>query len=185
MELHTLNRRSVLAGAVLTAALLPLQRAVADTAAAGGDWFAMVKSQHAVINSTLNALIDAEADSDAQRLTLLNELVTLLTAHSVAEENVLYPALATHGLPIGSAELYLEQDAQKVLSSVISLEIMTGANATDWVVKAKELRNIILEHAKDHEENDLYPRLREKLDASANATLTDNFQRFFAMVKQS
>jgi len=96
---------------------------------------------------------------------------------------VQYPALALQGIPLGSAELYLEQDAQKVLNSRINLELMdTGATAK-LVEALQALQGIVLKHAKEHEESDLYPQLHQKLTSQQNMLLTQSYARFFAMVK--
>lgn len=187
--MHTLDRRTFVTAGAAAMALAQVANAAADeaatTAAAGGDWFILVKQQHAVITGYLNQLIDSAPAASAAGLSAgLKRLNYLLTAHSVAEENVLYPAAATHELEIGAAELYLEQDAQKVLNSVINLEVQ-GGDTSQLINQLVRLRTLIVEHAINHEENDLYPRLRAKATATQNDLLTQNYQRFYAMVQQA
>ena len=84
-------RRQLIAGAAVTAAaaLLPLRRAVAQTAARGGDWLAMVKAQHLLVDQTFKELLDSTDKTFLRRQRLQRTLAYQLTAHSVAEENVL------------------------------------------------------------------------------------------------
>jgi hemerythrin superfamily protein len=182
--MHKLDRRTFVTAGAAALTLARVANATTDTAAAAGDWLILVKQQHAVITGYLNQFIDsAPAASAADRLAGLKRLNYLLTSHSVAEENVLYPAVATHGLEIGAAELYLEQDAQKVLNSVINLEVQGIGDSSDLINQLVKLRTLIVAHAINHEENDLYPRLRDRATASENDLLTQNYLQFYSMVQ--
>ena len=182
MNTWTLDRRALLVGSAAALALAPFRESVAQATAQGGDWLAIVKAQHKLISDLLNELISNTSASSAERQTDLKKLTVLLTAHSVAEENVLYPALAIHKFQIGSAELYLEQDAQKVLNSIINLQAESGGNESDVTQKLQELSRLIHSHAIGHEEMDLYPQLHDTASPSENALLTQKYQEFFAMV---
>jgi len=183
--LKTLDRRTFVSAGVAAVAMVKMSQSAADTPAPGGDWFALVKAQHAVIAGVLNQIIENDIAGGAQLLLDLNHLTQLLTAHSVAEENVLYPALATHGLEVGSAELYLEQDAQKVVASIINLQASGPADATNLANELRKLRLLIVEHALEREEKVLYPKLRDRATAPENAALTQNYQKFYSMVQSA
>ena len=159
-----------------------MTEAVAQTAAAGGDWFAMVKRHHAMIADTLNELTTTTL-SMGQRKVALNKLAYQLTAHGTAEENVLYPALALHGMMDGADKLYMEQAHAKVKNAEIDMDVMSGADAAQWLNKAGALQKAILEHAKQHEEGDLFPKLQQKLDADQNRMLTAGYAKMFDAVK--
>lgn len=180
------RRNTLLAGAAAAAALLPLREAVAQTAAAGGDWFAMVKAHHALIARTFDEVLASDGKPAAARDRLLKKLAYQLTAHSVAEENVLYPALALNGMTTESDKLYLDQAHAKVMNADLDMTAMMkgkpqGGGA--WLDKAKALQAAVLKHAKEDEEADLYPKLQQKLDAGMNAMLTAEYRRQFGSVK--
>ena len=114
---------------------------------------------------------------------MLKQLSYLLTAHSVAEENVLYPKLVFVGYPVDSSDLYLEQQFQKVGNAEIDAKALQGETGAEFIDKVTALQAIILEHAKAHEEDDYYPKLQAKLDSAQNETLSQQFRANFLMIK--
>lgn len=178
-------RRTLFAGAAAAAAaLLPLQQAVAQTAAAKGDWMAMVKLQHQLVAKTLEELIASAQRTYTARDRLIDRLGYQLTAHSVAEENALYPALAANGMVSESDKLYLDQAHAKVMNA--QLELLAKATRTPdgaWVESARALQAAVMTHAEQDEEANLYPKLHSALDTQKNALLTQLFAREFATVK--
>jgi hemerythrin superfamily protein len=172
------------AGAAAAAALLPMQHAVAQTAAAKGDWMAMVKAQHMLVAQTFDELIASARRTYGTRNRIIDRLGYQLTAHSVAEENVLYPALATAGMVTESDKLYLDQAHAKVMNTQLEMLAKTS-NSPDpaWLEKARALQTAVLQHAQQDEEANLYPKLQSSLDSQKNAALTALFAREFATVK--
>jgi hypothetical protein len=79
--MQALSRRTLV---VSLAALLPLERAVAQTAAARGDWLAMIKAHHALISKSFEQLMNSERRTYLQRDRLIRAIGYQLTAHSVA-----------------------------------------------------------------------------------------------------
>lgn len=175
-------RRQLIAGAAVTAAaaLLPLRRAVAQTAARGGDWLAMFKAQHLLVDQTFKELLDSTDKTFLRRQRLQRTLAYQLTAHSVAEENVLYPAIARLGLVTEADKLYLDQAHAKVMNAELELTNVQESGA--WQEKVSALQAAVLQHARQDEEARLYPQLQQKLDATTNAVLTAAFAREFASV---
>lgn len=177
------RRTALLAGAAAAAALAPLRESVAQTAAAGGDWLAMVKEHHALISRTFDEMLAAGGKGGRPPERLLNKLAYQLTAHSVAEENTLYAALAMNGMVSESDKLYLDQAHAKVMNTDLDMTAMKDRQGGAWLDKAKALQAAVLKHAKEDEEGDLYPKLQQKLDANMNAMLTAAYRREFAAVK--
>lgn len=178
------SRRTILTASA--AALLPMQQAVAQAASRGGDWMAMVQVHHAAIAKSFEDVLATAAKPVAARNAALKRLAYQLTAHSVAEENVLYPALALNGMVTESDKLYLDQAHAKVMNAEIDFQAMMPTPSTssaDWTAKVKMLQAAVLKHAKDDEEGDLFPKLKQKLDAKMNATMTSEYRQHFALVK--
>jgi hemerythrin superfamily protein len=184
MKLSTISslpRRQLIVAAAGVSAFSALQESVAQTAAAGGDWFAMVKAHHLLISKTFDQLLESRSKLNSRRDRLKRLISYQLTAHSVAEENVIYPALAQQGLVTESDKLYLDQAHAKVMNAALDMADAKGDAA--WFAKVEALRAAVLQHAQQDEEAQLYPQLQQKLDAAMNAKLTQAYQREFSSVK--
>jgi hemerythrin superfamily protein len=87
-------------------------RKKAESIATPGDWLSTIINHHRGIESQF-ADLKMAASPDARRASLKN-LALLLTAHSIAEEVAIYPAMAANH-EVGHAELaYQEQSAAKM-----------------------------------------------------------------------
>jgi len=184
MNVHSTQRRTLFlaVGAAAAASLIPLREAVAQADNAGGSWLDMVKAQHGTIAKTLDQLVGAKGDAPPREI--VERLVHQLTAHSVAEENVLYPALAMNGMSDPSDQLYDEHaDAKVMLSALHMASMKDGKPLQDWQGTAKKLQAAILKHAKEHEEAGSFPKLQQKLDARQNQLLTTSYKKQFASVQ--
>ena len=182
MQPNQADRRAILVGAAATAALLPFRQAIAQTEAAGGDWMAMVKAHHLMIAKSFDDILGSSGEPS---MRMLKKLAYQLTAHSVAEENVIYPAIAMHGMTRESDMLYLDQAHAKVGNAEIDMDAMTGADKGAMMDKVKALQAAVLKHAKEDEEANLFPKLQQQLDAKQNAMLTMQYKQQFASVKSA
>jgi hemerythrin superfamily protein len=153
-----------------------------QTEAMKSDWLAVVKAHHRMLERAFDDLIDGGSDL-ARRPVLYKRLAYLLTAHSVAEENAIYPALAMSGLQSESDRLYLDQAHAKVMNAMLDMADDKLGDA--WLQRAQELRSAVLEHAKQDEEGDLYPRLVAALDAPTATKLSVAYRREFLAVQPS
>lgn len=90
-----------------------------------------------------------------------------------------------NGMVSESDKLYLDQAHAKVMDAEVNMQAMMSlpAGSTDWMSKAKALQTAVLRHAKEDEEANLFPKLRDKLDARMNAALTSEYAKQFASVK--
>ncbi len=174
-----LSRRALGLGAIGLAAFAAMSDAVAQTMAVGGNWFDMVKAHHVLIAQTLDQILATSDDQVVERMRLQKHLGYLLTAHSVAEENVLYPAVARMGLTADSNRLYMEQAEAKVVNADLG---MSPAGTTAWSDHVSALKTAILHHAKVEEEADIFPRLMRSAGPELNAKLTEGYRSQFASV---
>jgi len=168
-------------GAVGLAAAVAMQTTVAEAQMAGGNWLDMVKAHHALIAETLDKILATSDGQVAEQARLQKHLAYLVTAHAVAEENVLYPALARLGMTGESDQLYLEQAHAKVGNA--DLEV-TPKGTDSWLAKVGSLKTAILHHAKDEEEADQFPRLMAGASARDNAKLTADYAAQFGSVQR-
>jgi len=108
-------------------------------------------------------------------------LAYLLTAHSVAEENAIYPALAMCGLQADADHLYLDQAHAKVMNAMLDMAEDKLGDA--WLQRVQELRSAVLTHARQDEEGNLYPRLVAAIDAPTATKLSVAYRREFLAVQ--
>lgn len=181
LEEPALSRRTLLGGATVAATLLSMREAIAQTGAAG-DWLAMVKVHHAMVMKTLDQMLDSSSRTFLRRERMQELLHHQLTAHSVAEENVLYPAIARNGALDEADKLYLDQAHAKVMDAEIDL--ISAEQESVWFDKLRALKAALQQHANGDEEGRLYPALRSKLDASANRLLAAAYQAEFNSVSR-
>jgi hemerythrin superfamily protein len=155
----------------------PLQ----ETKAMTGGWLEMVQAHHLMIEQAFDALIESGGNDFSGCVALHKRLAYLLTAHSVAEENVLYPALAMCNLQSESDRLYLDQAHAKVMNAV--LDMSNEKCGAEWLDKVSQLKAAVLQHAKVDEEGDLYPRLAGAIDKDTADKLDMAYRREFVAVK--
>ena len=135
-------------------------------------WAQMVVDHHEQVEAAFAAVksaTTAAAQRDAQK-----RLATLLTGHSMAEEAVLYPAMALTDQKAHSTTAYTQQSATKVQTAALDdLEPLSQ----DYLDKLEHLRAAVSHHVYE-EEHQWFPKLAEA-DASKQAQLTARYQEEF------
>ena len=179
MQILQPNRRLVLAAAA--ASILPMREVLAQTAA-GGDWFAMVQAHHALIARSFDKLLASSKSTYLSRQELVATIGYQLTAHSVAEENVVYPAIAMNGTMTDADKLYLDQAHAKVMNAQLEMQAEMKDKG-DWMEAGRALQVAVLRHAKEDEEARIFPALKAALDPTMNAMLATRYRREFDSVK--
>ena len=159
-----------------------LREPLRQTEAMKGDWLRIVKAHHEMLERAFDELVDGGSDP-SRRPILYKRLAYLLTAHSVAEENAIYPALAMCGLQSESDRLYLDQAHAKVMNAMLDMADDKLGDA--WLQRVLELRSAVLAHARQDEEGDLYPRLVAAIDAPTATKLGVAYRREFLAVQPS
>jgi len=148
-------------------------RSKARAAASPGGWLSMVLDHHLQIEQGFAAVRQA-ADA-ASRTAAQKKLAQILTGHSIAEESVLYPALALHGEKAHSTKAYTEQSATKVqLAALEQIDPMSQ----DYLDKLEHIRGAVLHHVYE-EEGNWYLDLQQKADAATQARLAARFDEEF------
>lgn len=142
--------------------------------AAGGDPFDALASDHRFFLDTLDAMAETADGATLRRNTLLLRLKRALTAHALAEEDVLYPLLHQQASGKEAAErLYREHAEIKMRLYAIEHAVADDAS---WREEVRGLRALLAAHARDEEETE-FPRLREALSASAKSQVSSEMQR--------
>jgi hypothetical protein len=118
----------------------------AREAASPGDWLSMALDHHGQIRSAFDRAREATAPED--RLAAFRALATVLNGHSLAEEIVLYPALAKNGEKTHAGLAYTEQTTAKMQMA----ELERIDPATDaWRDKLEHIRGAVLHHMFEEE----------------------------------
>ncbi|PIB92518.1 hemerythrin domain-containing protein [Caulobacter sp. FWC2] len=130
--------------------------AKARAAAAPGDWLSMALDHHGQIRSAFERAKSAGSAED--RLAAFKALATVLNGHSLAEEVVLYPALAKNGEKAHAGLAYTEQTTAKM--QMAELERINPADAA-WRDKLEHIQGAVLHHMFE-EEGTWFLELKEK-----------------------
>lgn len=136
----------------------------ARAATQGQDWLAMALDHHDKIR---RAFEEVRASSDpAFRVAAMKKLALVLNGHSLAEEVVLYPALAKSGEKGHAGMAYTEQTTAKM--QMAELERIDAATEA-WLDKLEHIRGAVLHHIYE-EEGTWFLELKEQYDDQAFLT---------------
>jgi hypothetical protein len=148
-------------------------RSKAQQAAQPGDWLSLVLQHHIEIESAF-AAVKATRDA-ASRTAALKQLGLILTGHSIAEEAVLYPALAGADEAGHATMAYAEQSAAKTQMGLLeNIEPLSE----DFLDKLEHIRGAVAHHVYE-EEGTWFLELREKVPALDQARLTERYREEF------
>jgi hypothetical protein len=141
---------------------------------AGSDgWLAMILDHHLQIEEAFAAVFDAT--NSAQRRAAQKGLALLLTGHSIAEEAVIYPALAMCGEKAHSTMAYAEQSAAKAqMAALEDLDPMSQ----DYLDKLEHIRGAVAHHVYE-EEGTWFFELKQNADPQMQAKLTKRYREQF------
>jgi hypothetical protein len=132
--------------------------AKAREAATPDDWLSLALDHHEQIRSSFETACNATSAED--RVAALRALATVLNGHSLAEELVLYPAMAKVGEKAHAGMAYTEQTTTKM--QMAELERIDPADEA-WRDKLGHIRGAVLHHMFE-EEGTWFLELREKGD---------------------
>lgn len=149
-------------------------RTKAEQAALSAPWLATILDHHREIEARF-ADVKAATTANARRAAQ-KELAFILTAHAIAEEAAIYPALAADK-QVGHAELaYQEQSAAKLEMGLLErLDPMSE----DYFDKLEHIRGAVAHHVYS-EEGTWFPELAGDVDAAGQARISARYDEEFA-----
>lgn len=148
-------------------------RAEARAKSTVGDWLFQVLNHHEALEAAF-AAVTAAGDA-ATRRAAQKQLGLLLTGHVVAEENVLYPAMALDHHKVHAELGYNEQAAVKIqMHALEKLEPMSQ----DYLDKLEHIRGAVVHHMYQEESN-WFLDLQKDLGAAEQAELTRRYEEEF------
>ena len=145
--------------------------AKARAAADSGDWLSMALDHHDRIRAAFARCRDAEAADD--RRAAMKDLALVLNGHSLAEEVVLYPALAQAGEKMHAGHAYTEQTTAKM--QMAELENI-APSTPEWKDKLEHIEGAVLTHMYE-EESSWFLKLHD--ESVRQEHLTDRYREEF------
>jgi hypothetical protein len=145
-------------------------REKARAAAQPGDWLSLILDQHEEIEEAF-AEVKA-ATSASARLRAQKRLGILLTGHSIAEEAVIYPALAHAGKKMHAETAYTQQVAAKM--QMAALEHLDPLSE-DYLDKLGHLEGAVATHVYE-EESDWFLDLKQNAPEADQQKATERFE---------
>jgi len=139
----------------------------------GSGWLAMVLDHHEQIEQAFADVRSATA-AGPRRLAQ-KRLAAVLTGHSIAEEAVLYPAMALDDQKSHSTTAYTQQSAAKVQAA--ALETL-DPESQDYLDKLEHLRAAVAHHVYE-EESTWFPKLMSEADPAMKQRLTVRYEEEF------
>ena len=140
-------------------------------AAGPSDWLSLALDQHDAIRKTFD---DCRAASGGpSRVAAIKRLALVLNGHALAEELVLYPALAQAGENLAAIRAYVEQTTAKLrMAELERLDPSSGL----WLEKLEHIRAVVMAHMHE-EEKGWFLDLKDK--ALDQTYLAKRFQEEF------
>jgi hypothetical protein len=143
----------------------------AREAAGDGDWLALALEHHDLIREAFEVCLQATGAED--RTAAVKRLALVLNGHALAEEIVLYPAMAKAGEKGSAGLAYAEQTTAKM--QMAELERIAPA-MPEWLDKVEHIREAVQHHMYE-EEDGWFIRLRK--DYPDQAFLTRRYREEF------
>jgi len=146
----------------------------AREAASANDWLSLVLDHHDEIRAAFGACKAAKSASD--RTAAMEQLAVVLNGHSLAEEVVLYPALAQAGEKAHAAHAYAEQTTAKM--QMAELENIAPSKP-EWMDKLEHIEGAVLTHMFE-EESGWFLELKAKGEQQGRLTTRymEEYQRY-------
>jgi iron-sulfur cluster repair protein YtfE (RIC family) len=148
-------------------------RTKAEAAAPVGGWLSMVLAHHRQLEAAFAAV--KSAHTPVERRAAQKWLGILLTGHAIAEESVLYPALALHGEKSHANTGFNEQATVKTqMAALEELEPMSQ----EYLAKLEHIRAAVAHHMFE-EEGIWFPELTKTVLSCDQVKLSRRYQEEF------
>ncbi len=138
------------------------------------DALELLKSQHDEVEDLIDQIEDS--DDSEEKEELFRELADKLAAHSTMEEKLFYPTVMAENTQENLLEATEEHLAVKrVLADMLELDV----DDERFDAKLSVLKEQVRHHARDEEEDKLFPMIRRMFSADELAGLGNECMAFF------
>lgn len=156
-------------GFMVGMAVNPARKAAVQGAeAVAGDWLAVLKAEHRMVEALFEVLLKTTARQKARRAALFAKIKRALTKHALQEEAVIYPALRESQVDGMAKHLYSDHADMKIF--IRELEDMAKDDPS-WVERVRAFQACVAHHVRE-EEDEVFPRFHDALPAQQNGRLT-------------
>jgi hemerythrin superfamily protein len=138
-----------------------------------GDWDEVLATEHEMTLAIFDKMLATDETQTFKRGMLLTKLIHALDKHAHEEEMVVYPALREAN-EANQADT-LEGEHGYIKTYLYELQQM-GPSAPNWLEKVREFRNLLQRHI-HMEEEEVFPRFKERLSEEQNAKITQLVNR--------
>lgn len=141
---------------------------------AGTDPFDALAQDHKRALAMFDMIERTDTSMAARRNVLLTQLKRMIAAHSLAEEDIVYPMLCDDAHRRDQA-LKLYRDHAEVKVKLFELEVRPK-NDAHWIDDLRSLRQMFADHAQEEEQVE-FPKLRAALDDMGRSNLLGKVSR--------
>jgi hemerythrin superfamily protein len=141
--------------------------------AATGDWDEILAAEHDMALAIFDKMLATDQSQTFKRKMLLMKLTHALDKHAHQEEMVVYPALREANEKADAD--HLESEHGYIKTFIFELNEM-GADASNWLEKVREFRQLVSEHA-HMEEEQVFPKFKQDMDEEQSAHITSLVNR--------
>jgi hemerythrin superfamily protein len=133
-----------------------------------GDWDEILTAEHDEALALFDKMLATDQTQTFKRKMLFMKLCHALDKHAHAEEMVVYPALREDD-DAADAD-HLESEHGYIKTFIYELNEM-GPDASNWLEKVREFRQLVSEHAHNEEEN-VFPKFKRDMTEEENHRIT-------------
>ena len=133
-----------------------------------GDWDEILTAEHDMALAIFDKMLATDETQTFKRKMLLMKLTHALDKHAHQEEMVVYPALREANEATDAD--HLESEHGYIKTFIYELNKM-GPEASNWLEKVREFRQLVSEHA-HMEEEQVFPRFKQEMSEEQNAEVT-------------
>jgi len=141
--------------------------------AAAGDWDEILAAEHDMALAIFDKMLATDETQTFKRKMLFMKLCHALDKHAHQEEMVVYPALREAN-ETADAD-HLEHEHGYIKTFIYELNEM-GPEASNWLEKVREFRELVSRHA-HMEEEEVFPGFKKDMDEEQNAHITSLVNR--------
>ena len=138
-----------------------------------GDWDEILATEHDMALAIFDKMLATDGTQTFKRKMLFMKLCHALDKHAHAEEMVVYPALREAN-DAADAD-HLEGEHGYIKTFIFELNKI-GPDASNWLEKVREFRQLVSEHA-HMEEEEVFPKFKRDMTEEQNARITSLVNR--------
>jgi hypothetical protein len=129
----------------------------------GADITSLLEHDHKVVKRLLNQLDQTTERATKQREELFNQIETELKMHTRIEEEVFYPAFRDAAEKADQEMYYEALEEHHVVDLVLAEMKRADFESEEFGAKAKLLKDLVLHHAEEEEEPQMFVKARRMM----------------------